>query len=857
MDRAVMKQIIPEDTVEAGFFNKELITILQDTGFSNSILLDKLSSDETGTSHYALKHIQIEDEIVFPDGEFLQTFSDLSTVGEFSEALISLPEALKHLKFASYCNFTLEGNLSLVCFSGHQELPKSNIIRFLDFIVNSQFQRFKLKQNIIELEAKADSLTLELDRKNEIVSEPEEELEAQSQILLAEDNPANQMLIIQQLELLGYTVDVAEDGEQAYKLWEKRNYRLLLTDCNMPVMDGFALTAAIREKEKNNGSHIPIVAVTANAMQGESEKCLSLGMDDYLSKPIKLKALKEILERWFTTKQSEQISTQKNTTPETIKTSQLSVVDFNELDELLGSDIEMQQKFLQSFMQTAPDIVNQVSAACETGSIEQIDFNLHKLKSSAKAIGASKLLETSLAIESLLSTADWKEIKKLSIKLTQNLDEVTACVAEFNHQGKERKKDPIVDNLSAFTIPEGIRVLVLDDDPFMLDYIKIMLTKLGVFEISLSDQGENALQILKNTATTIDVVFCDLNMPGMDGVTFLRHLSDLKYRGGIVINSGEDAGILSVVSELATAHQLNLLGTLKKPLMPEQVLSLFQKMEQQNTEKNSKKTLIKTPQFEFTVSDLEKGIEENHIVVYYQPKICIKTREIIGFEALARWNDPLRGIIPPYLFIPIAEAENLIGQLTDKVFTQSVAQTKIWCQDYPDVKVSVNFAMQTLDRLDLPDVLIENLRDFGVSASNIIIEVTESGLMENLAVNMEVLARLKMLGFTLSIDDFGTGYSSMNQLQRLPFSELKLDYSFVHGAVHDPKARAILESSIHLAKNLNLTIVAEGVETQQDWDLIKELGCDVVQGFFIAKPMPAKECSQWLKKWSLSEHNNL
>lgn len=164
-----------------------------------------------------------------------------------------------------------------------------------------------------------------------------------------------------------------------------------------------------------------------------------------------------------------------------------------------------------------------------------------------------------------------------------------------------------------------------------------------------------------------------------------------------------------------------------------------------------------------------------------------------------------------------------------------------------DLKIAVNVSADSLVRLDLPELILDTADRCGVEPTRIVLEVTETKLMRDLKGPLEILTRLRMRGVSLSIDDFGTGHSSMEQLKRIPFTELKVDRAFVHGAAKDMSARAILESSVSLGRSLSMTIVAEGVEDQTDWDLIASIGVDVVQGYFVARPMPADEFEAWLR----------
>jgi EAL domain-containing protein (putative c-di-GMP-specific phosphodiesterase class I) len=167
-----------------------------------------------------------------------------------------------------------------------------------------------------------------------------------------------------------------------------------------------------------------------------------------------------------------------------------------------------------------------------------------------------------------------------------------------------------------------------------------------------------------------------------------------------------------------------------------------------------------------------------------------------------------------------------------------------------DIKVSINFSVNTFTLPEFPDFLIQTAQDEGVDLSKVVLEITETQVMKNALDSLEVLMRLRMKKFELSIDDFGTGNASMEQLKRIPFSELKIDRAFVYGATKDAGARAILESSVTLAKSLKMVIVAEGAENREDWDLVESLGIDIVQGYYCAKPMPNEQFLEFLGKWT-------
>ena len=246
---------------------------------------------------------------------------------------------------------------------------------------------------------------------------------------------------------------------------------------------------------------------------------------------------------------------------------------------------------------------------------------------------------------------------------------------------------------------------------------------------------------------------------------------------------------------------------------------------------------------------LQRAITQGELVLHYQPKVALNTGALVGVESLVRWNHPEDGLIFPDQFISVAEEHGLIDALTHRVLVESLHQAARWKKKGLALKVAVNISMENLHALDFPDVVTQALRETGVGAESLVLEVTESRLMQGITAPLESLTRLRLKRVTLSIDDFGTGHSSLAQLRDLPFDEMKLDRGFVHGVHRDPQRRVILEASIGMARQLGMHTVAEGVEDRDDWDVLRALGCDLAQGYFCARPMADTALLEWLGSW--------
>ncbi len=249
------------------------------------------------------------------------------------------------------------------------------------------------------------------------------------------------------------------------------------------------------------------------------------------------------------------------------------------------------------------------------------------------------------------------------------------------------------------------------------------------------------------------------------------------------------------------------------------------------------------------MSELRHAIEQQQLLVYYQPKIDIKTRKVIEFEALVRWPHPEHGLLSPDEFIPMAERTGLIKPLTSLVAEKALKQLAAWCREGYDLKVTINVSARVLLDPEFPDTLIGLLAAYRVDPGRLMLEITETTIMVDQDRAMEVLRRMKDVRVRLSIDDFGTGYSSLAYLKQLPVHELKIDKSFVMNMDHNHDDAVIVKIIIELGHQLGLEITAEGVESENILSRLEELGCDVAQGYLISKPLPADELMVLLSQY--------
>jgi EAL domain-containing protein (putative c-di-GMP-specific phosphodiesterase class I) len=390
--------------------------------------------------------------------------------------------------------------------------------------------------------------------------------------------------------------------------------------------------------------------------------------------------------------------------------------------------------------------------------------------------------------------------------------------------------------------------LVAEDHDFQRRAIVRMLESLGAKSVHEAPDGRVALTIIQDPTRPVDIVICDLDMPGMDGMEFIRHLGESGVAVSIILASALERNLVASVETMTEAYGIRLLGVVEKPLTPGKLGPLIELHKPAQTKPDRPRAAGPS----FTLEEIAAGLKNDEFEPFVQPKIELATGQVKGAEALARWRHPQKGIVAPYAFIKPLEDNDLIDELTWVMLKKAATFCSTWRNAGLDATVSVNLSLKSLSDIHLADHVTELVRSQNLEPRHMVLEVTESAATTDVGKALENLARLRMKGFGLSIDDYGTGYSSMQQLTRIAFTELKIDQSFIANATKQESARVILESSLDMAKKLNITSVAEGVETQADWNLLRQLGCGLAQGYFMARPMEAGAFQDWVQGWKQS-----
>jgi EAL domain-containing protein (putative c-di-GMP-specific phosphodiesterase class I)/AmiR/NasT family two-component response regulator len=394
----------------------------------------------------------------------------------------------------------------------------------------------------------------------------------------------------------------------------------------------------------------------------------------------------------------------------------------------------------------------------------------------------------------------------------------------------------------------GLCILLVEDHGFQRRLGLRLLADLGLTQLHEAADGFQALDLLRALPEPPDVVLVDLDMPGMDGVEFIGIVAQERLARSIAVVSAMEPALLHTVQVMAKASGLRVLGCIEKPLTPGKlttVLSLFE------TEAGAGHVVSDVV---VSLDEARTALARGEIIPWFQPQAEFGNGKIIGVEALARWRLADGQMVPPAVFVPVMEAGGLIDELTSLMLVQSCAWWKRWQARGLDLKISVNVSAHNLTGPEVADRYEAVLREHGLSPEQVILEITESSVMSDTARGLGMLARLRLKGFGLSVDDFGTGYSSLSQLSQIPFTELKIDRGFVSGAPNQPRKRAMIETSLDLARKLDLKVVAEGVETIEEWQLLAGLGCDFAQGYLISPPVPGEQLPDAIQRWRQTHH---
>jgi EAL domain-containing protein (putative c-di-GMP-specific phosphodiesterase class I) len=374
-----------------------------------------------------------------------------------------------------------------------------------------------------------------------------------------------------------------------------------------------------------------------------------------------------------------------------------------------------------------------------------------------------------------------------------------------------------------------ILVALLDDDPLMRELASGVVRRCG-FKPECHAQASDLEEALDERLP--DVILLDLAIGDEDGLAVLDMLARRRCKAPVIMMSGCGERVLSSARRFGRSLGLTMLDPLAKPIAPQHLAEALQR---------AVRTAAPIRQ-----DDLAAALERVEFTPYYQPKVSLAEGRPVGVEALVRWEHPERGLLQPSAFVPLIESGDHVSTLTVFMIERALADRRRWALAGHDLTVAVNVGARSLVERGFPERVAETVRIAGAKPADLILEITETSAMSDAPSTIAALTRLRIHGFSLSMDDFGTGYSSLRELHRMPFSELKVDRSFVTEMETDADARVIVGAIIGLGRSLGLQTVAEGIESEGAVSTLGEMGCTAAQGFLFGRPMPADRIADWL-----------
>lgn len=390
-----------------------------------------------------------------------------------------------------------------------------------------------------------------------------------------------------------------------------------------------------------------------------------------------------------------------------------------------------------------------------------------------------------------------------------------------------------------------LHFLVAEGELAQRQAVADMLVHIGVGRITQVPDGHTALRHFDDGITpAVDIGIIDLALPGMDALELIRRLSEARCRAGIIVMGDQTSAVLFSVETMAIAYGIDMLGAIPKPVTAARLESILENYSGRAAAPSARSA---GPMFSF--AEVGRGLQAREFDPFFQPKIELETGQVKGLEMFARWRHPQHGVLGPAAFMKALEDNKRIDFLDWSMIEKSVAACRTLHDQGIPISFSINVDQSTLAHPQFMDQINACLQRHRILADYITFEMTESSVLTTDPHFLERLLRLRMQGFGLAIDDYGTGRSNLQLLARIPFSELKIDRSFVDGASKKQAIGTVLRSCLGLARSLDRRSVAVGVETKQDWDFLQGLGCTYAQGYYIAKPMPVEEFPDWLRDW--------
>jgi EAL domain-containing protein (putative c-di-GMP-specific phosphodiesterase class I) len=384
--------------------------------------------------------------------------------------------------------------------------------------------------------------------------------------------------------------------------------------------------------------------------------------------------------------------------------------------------------------------------------------------------------------------------------------------------------------------------LVVEDHEFQRRGMVQILTRMGARAVHSAADGQEALKLIGDCELPVDVVLCDINMPGMDGMEFIRRWSERGDPTSLILMSAIEPDLLAMVANMALAYHARLLGILAKPASVEKLTSLLDLHRAQAAQDRDDSS--------FSFQEITQAWSGDEFECWFEPQVHLTTGAPRSLCAVPRWRHPTRGVLEPHEFMPSILARDLNDDLAWLLLQDAAARCRGWRRQGNDLTVSVPLSFRSLSDAKLAPRIQHILQREGLDPRSMVLNVDEAALSaDDLGGVLENLARLRLLGFGLAIDDFGKGAMEVDRLSLAAFTELRIGSSLVAGAGREESTRVVLAVALEAAHRLKVQSIATGIGSKEDWALLFEWGCLYGQGPFIAAPMAGDAVPRWLNRW--------